>query len=70
LFQAHGTVTSAKVITDRQRGRPRGFGFVEVQRSEDAHKAIESRDGREFRGRTLKVNLSRPREERLGRYGR
>jgi len=64
LFQPHGTVTSAKVITDRETGRARGFGFVEMERAEDAQKAIQSLDGKDFKGRSLKVNLAKPREER------
>jgi len=69
LFAAHGDVVSAKVITDRETGRPRGFGFVEMARSEDAQKAIASLDGREFKGRNLKVNAAQPREERSGGGG-
>ena len=74
LFEAHGAVTSAKVITDRETGRPRGFGFVEMEQSEDAQKAIQDLNGKEVQGRTLKVNLAKPREDRGGggggRYGR
>ncbi len=69
LFTTHGEVISAKVITDRDTGRPRGFGFVEMERSEDAKKAIESLDGKEFEGRNLKVNLAKPREDRSGGGG-
>lgn len=69
LFVTHGEVISAKVITDRDTGRPRGFGFVEMERSEDAKKAIESLDGKEFQGRNLKVNLAKPREDRSGGGG-
>jgi len=64
LFAAHGEVISAKVITDRETGRPRGFGFVEMARAEDAQKAIEGLDGKEFMGRALKVNIAQPRENR------
>ena len=70
LFQPHGTVTSAKVITDRETGRARGFGFVEMERAEDAQKAIQSLDGKDFKGRSLKVNLAKPREERSSGGGR
>jgi cold-inducible RNA-binding protein len=69
LFAAHGEVISAKVITDRETGRPRGFGFVEMAQAEDAQKAIASLDGREFRGRNLKVNVAQPRENRGGGGG-
>jgi RNA recognition motif-containing protein len=69
LFAAHGEVESAKVITDRETGRARGFGFVEMVQEEDARKAIESLDGKDFRGRTLKVNVAKPREDRRGGGG-
>ena len=69
LFAAHGEVVSAKVITDRETGRPRGFGFVEMQQAEDAQKAIQSLDGQDFKGRNLKVNVAKPREERGGGGG-
>jgi len=62
LFSQHGEVASAKVITDRDTGRPRGFGFVEMVRAEDAQKAIENLDGHEFMGRNLKVNIAQARE--------
>ena len=66
LFASQGEVISAKVITDRETGRPRGFGFVEMASAEDAQKAIQNLDGREFMGRNLKVNLAQPRENRGG----
>jgi len=66
LFAAHGEVVSAKVITDRETGRPRGFGFVEMAQPEDAQKANQSLDGRDFKGRNLKVNVAQPRENRPG----
>jgi cold-inducible RNA-binding protein len=66
LFSAHGTVASAKVITDRETGRSRGFGFVEMAQAEDAQKAIASLDGYDFKGRNLKVNPAQPRENRTG----
>ncbi|MFC1573136.1 RNA recognition motif domain-containing protein [Candidatus Eisenbacteria bacterium] len=69
LFTAHGAVTSANVITDRETGRARGFGFVEMEQADDAQKAIQSLDGQEFKGRNLKVNLAKPREERTGGGG-
>ena len=69
LFGSQGAVTSAKVITDRETGRPRGFGFVEMEQAEDAQKAIQSLDGQDFQGRNLKVNLAKPREERSGGGG-
>jgi RNA recognition motif-containing protein len=69
LFVSHGAIISAKVITDRETGRPRGFGFVEMEQAEDAQKAIQNLDGQEYRGRNLKVNMAKPREERSGGGG-
>ena len=60
LFAEHGTVTSAKIITDRMTNRSRGFGFVEM--SDGAEKAIEALNDAEVEGRKLVVNESRPRE--------
>ena len=64
LFQAHGEVTSAQVITDRETGRSRGFGFVEMPSGEEAQAAMTALDGSDLDGRTLKVNEARPRGER------
>jgi len=69
LFASLGEVVSAKVITDRETGRPRGFGFVEMANAEEAQKAIESLDGKDFKGRNLKVNIAKPRENRGGGGG-
>jgi RNA recognition motif-containing protein len=66
LFSTHGTVSSARVITDRDTGRSRGFGFVEMAQAEDAQKAIQSLDGYDLKGRNLKVNAAQPRENRFG----
>lgn len=63
IFEQYGTVHSAKVITDRETGRSRGFGFVEMEDSE-AQAAIEAADGMEMGGRPLKVNEARPRAPR------
>ncbi|NPA56420.1 MAG: RNA-binding protein [Epsilonproteobacteria bacterium] len=63
LFSQYGEVSSVKLITDRETGRARGFGFVEMEDS-DAQAAIEALDGKEFEGRTLRVNEARPREQR------
>jgi RNA recognition motif-containing protein len=63
IFEQYGTVHSAKVITDRETGRSRGFGFVEMDDSE-AQAAIEGADGQEMDGRPLKVNEARPRAPR------
>ena len=61
LFAAHGTVTSAKIITDRMTNRSRGFGFVEM--SDGAEAAIEALNGTEVDGRELVVNESKPRDK-------
>lgn len=63
LFEQEGcSVTSVNLINDRETGRPRGFGFVETATPEDAQKAIRALDGREFGGRTIKVNEARSRQ--------
>lgn len=67
LFAEHGTVDSVHLVTDRETGRPRGFGFVEM--SDGGDEAIEALDGTEMGGRSLKVNEARPREDRGGRGG-
>lgn len=61
LFAEHGQVTKAQVVTDRDTGRSRGFGFVEMSSSDDARKAIDAIDGRDLGGRSLKVNIAKPR---------
>jgi len=61
-FSNYGTVTSAQVVSDRDTGRSRGFGFVEM--AEGAEAAIDNLNGKEFGGRTLAVNEARPREDR------
>ncbi|HLE38222.1 MAG TPA: RNA-binding protein [Acidimicrobiia bacterium] len=63
LFSKHGAVEKASVITDRETGRPRGFGFIEMPDA-DGRKAIEALDGYEFSGRKLNVNEARPRQQR------
>lgn len=64
LFSQHGTVQSAKVITDRYTGQSRGFGFVEMATGEEAQKAITALNGAPLGGRTLVVNEARPQEKR------
>lgn len=66
VFSAHGTVESARVITDKFSGRSRGFGFVEMSSDEEAQKAIQALNGTELDGRTLTVNEARPQEKRSG----
>ena len=69
LFSEHGTVESAKVITDRDTGRSRGFGFVEMESSAEAQAAISALNGTDLDGRTLTVNEAKPRENRSGGGG-
>lgn len=61
LFADFGEVTSAQVITDRDTGQSRGFGFVEMKTSDQADRAISGLNGREIDGRQLKVNVAKPR---------
>lgn len=68
LFAQHGDVTSVSLVNDRETGRPRGFGFVEMA-DEDAESAIQALDGAQMGGRTLKVNEARPRENGGGGGG-
>jgi len=71
LFSAHGTVTSATVITDKYTGQAKGFGFVEMSTDGEATAAINTLNGALMGGRTLTVNEAKPREERprSGGYG-
>lgn len=62
-FGAHGNVSSARVIVDRETGRSKGFGFVEMASNEEAQQAIEQLNGKPFMGRPLTVNEAKPREE-------
>ena len=68
-FEAHGEVSSCKMITDRDTGRPRGFAFVEMPNDADAEAAIAALDGAELDGRNMRVNEARPRENRGGGGG-
>jgi RNA recognition motif-containing protein len=69
LFQEHGRVARAQVITDRETGRSRGFGFVEMEDDEEAQRAVDALNGQSFKGRPLTVNEARPREDRGGMGG-
>ncbi|HKE55599.1 MAG TPA: RNA-binding protein [Pyrinomonadaceae bacterium] len=69
LFAQAGTVESASVVEDRETGRSRGFGFVEMATKEEGEAAISQFDGKEIDGRTLKVNEAKPREPRSGGGG-
>ena len=64
MFGAVGTVESANVVEDRETGRSRGFGFVEMSSKEEGEKAIEEFNGKEIEGRSLTVNEAKPRENR------
>ena len=67
FFTPYGEVTSAKIITDRESGRSRGFGFVEMSDDAASKKAIAELDGATVEGRTIKVTEAKPREERPAR---
>jgi RNA recognition motif-containing protein len=69
VFEPHGAVVSAKVIVDRETGRSKGFGFVEMGTEEEAQAAIEALNSKEVYGRPLTVNIARPRENRTGGGG-
>jgi RNA recognition motif-containing protein len=68
LFEPHGTIESLALINDRETGRPRGFGFIEMS-SGDAAKAMQALDGKDFGGRALKVNEAQARERSGGGGG-
>lgn len=69
-FGAYGRVDSAKVITDRDTGRSKGFGFVEMSTDSEASAAIEALNGKDFEGRPMQVNEARPQAKRPGGGGR
>ncbi len=64
LFQQYGEVESAQVITDRDTNQSKGFAFVEMKEQADAQAAINALDGNEFEGRSIVVNVAKPREDR------
>jgi len=64
LFSAYGEVQNVKIITDRETGRSKGFGFVTMDNSDEANSAIEAINSKEFEGRELRVNEAKPREPR------
>ena len=70
VFAEYGTVKRVQLPTDRETGRVRGFGFVEMSSDEEERAAIEALDGSEWMGRSLKVNKAKPREDRGGGGGR
>ena len=69
MFSAHGTVQSAQVIMDRDTGRSKGFGFVEMGSDQEAQTAIAAMNGKEVEGRSLTVNEARPKTDGGGRGG-
>jgi RNA recognition motif-containing protein len=69
LFSQHGSVQSAEVIADRDTGRSKGFGFVEMGADEEAQNAIQALNGQQFEGRALTVNEAKPKEPRSGGFG-
>ena len=69
MFAEHGGVRSAEVISDRETGRSRGFGFVEMSSQEEGRQAIQQFNGKEVNGRNLNVNEAKPREDRGNRGG-
>ncbi|MBV9963247.1 MAG: RNA-binding protein [Parafilimonas sp.] len=66
LFSKYGTVTSAKIIMDRETNRSRGFAFIEMSSQEEGNKAIEGLNNKEIEGRALSVSLAREKENRSG----
>jgi RNA recognition motif-containing protein len=64
VFSQYGEVSDATLVTDRETGRPRGFGFVEMRNDQQAREAINSLDGKEVGGRSIKVNEAKPKTDR------
>jgi cold-inducible RNA-binding protein len=69
LFEAYGAVERVNIVTDRDSGQPRGFGFVEMTNDAEGEKAIAALNGKDFEGRSLSVNEARPKTERSGGGG-
>jgi len=69
LFAEYGTVSSAKVITDRETGRSRGFGFVEMESDQEANKAMKELNNKEIEGRTMSVTVAREKEKKSNNFG-
>lgn len=70
LFGAYGAVTESKIIIDRETGRSKGFGFVEMPNQAEGDEAIKQLNGKEIDGRNIKVNVAKPREEKPSRNQR
>jgi cold-inducible RNA-binding protein len=69
LFEVHGTIERVSIVTDRDSGQPRGFGFVEMTNDAEADKAIAALNGRELGGRALNINEARPKGDRAASGG-
>jgi RNA recognition motif-containing protein len=69
LFEQYGTVERVSIVTDRDTGRAKGFGFVEMTGDAEAERAISSLNGQELDGRNLTINEARPKEDRGGGFG-
>jgi len=69
LFEAYGSVARVNIVTDRDTGKPRGFGFVEMNNDAEGDKAIAALNGTDLDGRTMNVNEARPKAERSGGGG-
>ena len=69
LFAASGTVESCKLITDRDTGQSKGFGFIEIATDSEVHAAIDKLNGTDYDGRPMKINEARPQEKRSGGGG-
>jgi len=69
LFEAHGAVDRVNIVTDRDSGQPRGFGFVEMSNDAEGNKAIAALNGKDLDGRALNVNEAKPKTERSGGGG-
>ena len=68
LFEPYGPVSSAKVITDRETGQSRGFGFVEMESENDAKEAIKNLNNKEVEGRAMSVSVARPKEDKRNSF--
>lgn len=69
LFESYGTIARVSLVTDRETGQPRGFGFVEMENDAEAEKAIAGLNGRDLDGRTLNINEARPKTDRPSGFG-
>ena len=69
MFEAYGTVDRVSIVTDRDTGQPKGFGFIEMANDAEAEKAISALNGTELNGRALTINEARPKTERSGGGG-